>query len=264
MADTFISRRHDRWTALLLAGHILLLFTGFTVLAAVFEFPDVLRLPSAERLALFRADEGVIVPVYWMLAMTGFTQVLLTILLYRTLGPATATIGLLALVFGVLTGFGQAMGFGRWAVLVPWLAERMADPATTEAGREAVALLEGAFNRYAGMLVGEHLSNIAWGFWLFFAGMSIRRTALLDRRVGAAMIALSPLMWILAAEQLGLEWPVLGLLTDFGFPLLALIHFALAWQLLRRAENAPARPLGAGAAIAGILLYVGMIWPVVA
>jgi hypothetical protein len=264
MADTHISHRHDRWTALLLAGHIVLLFAGFTVLASAFQFPEVLRLSSADRLALFQANQAVIVPVYWTLAMTGFTQVLLTILLYRTLGPKAATAGLLALVFGVLTGFGQALGFGRWAILVPWLAERMADPATTEAGREAVALLEGAFNRYAGMLVGEHLSNIAWGFWLLFAGISIRRTALLDQRVGAAMILLSPLMWVLAAEQLGVEWPVLGLLTDFGFPLLALVHLALAWQLLRRDENAPARPLGAAAAIAGILLYGAMIWPVMA
>ncbi len=264
MTDTAISRRHDRWTAFLLAGHIVLLFAGFTILASVFQFPDVLRLPSAERLALFRAGEAVIAPVYWMLAMTGFTQILLTILLYRTLGPKAATAGLLALVFGILAGFGQALGFGRWAILVPWLAERMADPATTEAGREAVALVEGAFNRYAGMLVGEHLSNIVWGFWLLFAGLSIRRTGVLDRRVGAAMIVLSPLMWVLAAEQLGVEWPILGLLTDFGFPLLALIHFALAWQLLRRPENATAHPLGAGAVIVGILLYVAMVWPALA
>jgi hypothetical protein len=53
MADTHISHRHDRWTALLLAGHIVLLFAGFTVLASAFQFPEVLRLSSADRLALF-------------------------------------------------------------------------------------------------------------------------------------------------------------------------------------------------------------------
>jgi len=263
MNGTDIGKRHDYGTTLLLAGHIVLLFTGFTVLAAVFDFPDVLRLPAPERLALFEAGKAVIVPAYWVLAMTGITQVLLTVLLYRTLGAA-GTAGLLALVFGILTGFGQAMGFGRWAILVPWLAAQMSDPATTEAGREAVALIEGAFNRYAGMLVGEHLSNICWGFWLFFTGLSVRRTGLLDDRIGRAMMALSPLMWLLAAEQLGFDAPILGLLTDFGFPLLALIHFALAWQLVRRPQGGTAKPLGAGAAMVGIVLYVAMIWPAVA
>jgi hypothetical protein len=264
MNGTDIGKRHDRWTALLLTGHIVLLFTGFTVLAAVFDFPDVLRLPAPERLALFEAGKAVIVPAYWVLAMTGITQVLLTVLLYRTLGAAASTAGLLALVFGILTGFGQAMGFGRWAILVPWLAERMTDPATTEAGREAVALIEGAFNRYAGMLVGEHLSNICWGFWLFFTGLSVRRSGIVDERIGRAMVALSPLMFVLAAEQLGFEGPILSLLTDFGFPLLALIHFALAWEILRRPRDGTAKPLGAFAASVGLVLYVAMIWPALA
>ncbi|MBX3487807.1 DUF4386 family protein [Parvibaculum sp.] len=259
-----IDKTHDRWTALLLAGHIVLLFAGFTILAAVFDFPEVLRLPAPERLALFQDGQSVIMPTYWMLAMTGITQVLLTVLLWRTLGPAAGTAATLALVFGILTGFGQAMGFGRWAILIPWLAERMADPSTTEAGHEAIALMEGAFNRYAGMLVGEHLSNICWGFWLFFTGLTVRRSGVLDARIGRAMMALSPLMFILAAEQLGFEGPILGLLTDFGFPLLALVHFALAWQILRRPEGAAAQPLGIGAGVAGVVLYVAMIWPAIA
>lgn len=257
-------KAHDRWTAFALTGHILLLFAGFTILAAVFDFPNVLRLPAVERLALFQAGQSIIVPAYWTLAMTGVTQVFLTVLLWRTLGPAAGTVGVLALVFGILTGFGQAMGFGRWAILIPWLAERMTDPATTEAGREAVALIEGAFNRYAGMLVGEHLSNICWGFWLFFTGLSVRRSDIVDERIGRAMTALSPLMFVLAAEQLGFEGPILSVLTDFGFPLLALIHFALAWQILRRPQDGTAKPLGAFAASVGLILYVAMVWPALA
>src|SRR5690606_14537856 len=98
----------------------------------------------------------------------------------------------------------------------------------------------------------------------FFTGMAIRQTGLVDRRIGTAMVVLSPLMWILAAEQLGFEGPLLGLLTDFGFPLLALIHFALAWQLLLRPQDAAARPLGIPAAAMGLLLYAAMVWPALA
>jgi hypothetical protein len=47
-------------------------------------------------------------------------------------------------------------------------------------------------------------------------------------------------------------------------PLLALIHFALAWQLIRRPEDKQAQPLGLAAAVAGIVLYVAMVWPALA
>tara|TARA_R110000868_G_scaffold27716_2_gene104846 strand:- start:1065 stop:1886 length:822 start_codon:yes stop_codon:yes gene_type:complete len=263
------SRLGDRLTAFILIAHIAAMFAGFTLLADVFQFPDVLRYPAAERLALFRAHQSEIVPVYWMLAMTGFSQVLISVLLTPRLvegglGANGRDAARLALVFGVVAGFGQAMGYGRWAILVPWLAEQMADPTLSDAGREAVGLIEGAFNRYAGMLVGEHLSNIAWGFWLFFTGVAARQGGMFDRRVGTAMMMLSPLFALLAAEQMGFEGEILGVLTDFGFPVLALLHFALAAQLLRRKAGAAARPLGWLAAIVGVGLYAAMVWPVVA
>lgn len=43
-----------RGAAILIIVHILALFIGFTILANVFQFPEVLRLASSERLALYR------------------------------------------------------------------------------------------------------------------------------------------------------------------------------------------------------------------
>lgn len=254
----------NRLTAFILVAHIVAMFTGFTILADVFQFPEVLRFPAAERLALFRAHRDAIVPVYWMLAMTGFSQIFIAVLLARRFGARAGQAAWLALVFGVVAGFGAAMGYGRWAILVPWLAERMADPALSDAGREALGLIEGAFNRFAGMLVGEHLSNIASGFWLFFTGVAIRQGGVFDKRIGAVAIILSPLFWVLAAEQLGFDGRIVGVLTDYGFPVLALIHFALAWQLVRQREGGPAPRLGFGAAAAGAVLYGAMVWPAIA
>jgi len=256
------NKTSDYWTAFLLVAHILVLFTGFTLLAQIFDFPEVLRLSADERLARFAAASSIIIPTYWALAMTGFSQILISVLLAQSLRGGAPKLAQLSLVFGVVTGFGQAMGFGRWAILVPWLAERMADPTTSTTSRETIALLEGAFNRFAGMLVGEHLSNIAWGLWLAFTGLAILRARRLDRRLGGAMVILSPLMWLLASEQLGFASPVMTWLTDYGFPLLALIHFGLAWQLIRRPSDQEASDLGMLAYVIGAVLYAGMIWPV--
>jgi len=246
---------------LFLVLHILLLFGGFTLLAVEFQFPDVLRLPTEERLALFRENQPVIVATYWGLTMSGFTQVFAAVFLSLALRPYSGGLVTLGLIFGTITGLGQAMGFGRWAILMPYLAERMADPAIGEAAKEMIGLIEGSFNRYAGMLVGEHLSNIAMGFWLFFTGLAIRKSGVLDPRLGTMAIIVSPLLFVLAAEQLGYAESMLSLITNYGLPLLAILHFGLAWQLVRRHGTAPAPQLGVGFAAVAAILYAAMAAP---
>ena len=108
--------------------HIIILFGGFTALAVEFQFPDVLRLPTQERLALFRENQPIIVATYWALTMSGFTQIFAAVFLGLALRPYRGGLITLALIFGTITGLGQAMGFGRWAILMPYLAEQMADP----------------------------------------------------------------------------------------------------------------------------------------
>ncbi|MCE7997786.1 MAG: DUF4386 family protein [Rhodobiaceae bacterium] len=241
--------------------HIVILFGGFTALAVEFQFPDVLRLPTQERLALFRENQPVIVATYWALTMSGFTQIFAAVFLALALRPYRGGLITLALVFGTITGVGQAMGFGRWAILMPYLAEQMADPTISASAKEMIGLIEGSFNRYAGMVVGEHLSNIAMGFWLFFAGLGIRKSGVLDRRLGTMAVALSPILFILAAEQLGYAESALALITNFGLPLLAILHFGLAWQLIRRQGLDPAPNLGVGFAVTALVLYSTMVTP---
>jgi xanthosine utilization system XapX-like protein len=50
---------------------------------------------------------------------------------------------------------------------LPYFVTEAADPEKAQ----MAAMLEGAFNHYAGMLVGEHLANICWGV---LAGLDLR------------------------------------------------------------------------------------------
>jgi len=133
-----------------------------------------------------------------------------------------------------------------------------ADPAV-------IALLEGSFNRYAGMLVGEHLSNIAWGIFFISAAFAVLSSKVFDRRIGIIGVIGTPLFFVLAAEQLGLEGALLGLITDFGFPLLAVWHFAIAWSAFRF-DRAAWRGPALGASFWGVMgvLYLAMAWPAIA
>jgi hypothetical protein len=154
-----------RGAAVSILAHVLALCAGFSLLAMVFEFPEILRQPAPYRLALYLRNQTTVQAVYWMLAMTGFTQIAMAVFLHRSFREKDSTVLSFALVFGILTGILQTVGYIRWAVLMPYLAAQMADPAASTTTREAVALVEEAFNRYAGMALGEHTANLCLGLW---------------------------------------------------------------------------------------------------
>jgi len=245
----------DRVTAIILLVHIIVLFGCFVILGAVFEFPDVLRYPAAERFSLFSANHQVIQSAYWALTMTGVTQMLFSVLLLHSARAQHLPVGTIALIFGVLAGFCQALGFGRWVILIPYL---VAEAGVAE-NLDTAILLEGAFNRYSGMLVGEHLANIFWGIWLAAINIAFLKATDLSRGLCWFGLALSPFLMLLAGEQIGVSGEVLDPLVDFGFPLLAVWHILLAIQLLRRRGGLSFPPLTLVSVSFAVMFGAGMI-----
>ena len=143
-----------------LAGLLLiavpLAFNGaFALLAARFDYPDVLRRPTADVLA--------------------------------------------ALV--------QALGLMRWPFLVPYLAREAADPAASEARREAVDIVFQSFNRYLGVAVGEHLGYALTGAWTTLTGIALSQTAAAPTWLGIVGIAVGPVLMLCALEFVGRHEP---------------------------------------------------------
>ncbi|MCK5572923.1 MAG: DUF4386 domain-containing protein [Bacteroidetes bacterium] len=255
-------RLQYRGAAVSIFLHIIALFVGFTVLASVFEFPEILRQTSLYRLNLYREGQSVIQPTYWLLAMTGFTQIAMAVFLYRSFRERETTVLTFAVLFGILSGILQTLGFIRWAILIPYLAEQTAAPTATATTRETVALIEGAFNRYAGMAVGEHTASICLGLWTLLLGAAMVQNRLFDPRIGWVGIILSPLAFILALEQLGVSGWLLDAITDFGFPAWAVWLVVLAVSLLRTKPDTGEGPgLTWKTLIWTIVLYVVMMLP---
>ena len=249
-----------RGAAISIVAHVLALLAGFTLLSIAFEFPDILRQPAPYRLELYLRNQSTIQPAYWMLAMTGFTQMAMTIFLYRSFRDRDSAVLSFALVFGVLTGVFQTMGFIRWAILTPYLAAQMADPAASATTREAVALVEGAFNRYAGMALGEHTANICLGLWTGLLGIAMARAPLVDRRLAMGGVFVAPLAFVLALEQLGISGWLLEAVTLFGFPLWAVWLVLVAVSLLRTDGMSSLPPaMTWRTVLAGGLLYCAMV-----
>lgn len=235
-----------------LAGLLLiivpLVFTiCFTLLQMQFEYPDILRQPTADVLTKFQAGGPGLVAVWYVLTLTAVLFIPVVILVHRVLAEQQASTTLqVATVFGVVAGLSQTLGFLRWPFLVPFLSEAYLAPGASEAQQAAAAMVFEAFHRYAGMAVGEHLGYLSTSVWTFLVGLLMLRSPQFGRWLGLSGMALA----------LGVAS---GLLEPAGVPLVGAINAIsyLVWAawlvlvgvvlLMRRPGAVAAERVAAGA-----------------
>ena len=174
---------------------------AFALLAARFDYPDVLRRPTAEVLERFRDGGSGLVLLWWAFAMTAALMVPLVILLAESLVGVNGASGALVTIgafVGVLAATVQLLGLIRWPFLIPYLAREIDDPTASEARREAVDVVFQSMNRYLGVAVGEHLGYLLTGAWSVLAGFAMTESSatpswlgLIGVLVGLALIVCS-------------------------------------------------------------------------
>src|SRR5215210_7949973 len=95
---------------------------AFALLAARFDYPDILREPTADVLAKFRAAGSPLVLLWWAFALTAVLMVPLVILLSSAVSDADPTLIALATSLGVIAAVVQFLGLIRWPFLFPYHA----------------------------------------------------------------------------------------------------------------------------------------------
>src|SRR5437764_4437109 len=180
----------------------------FTLLQQLFEYPDILRQPTADILAKFAAGGSPLVAVWYVLTLTAVAFIPLTLLVHRVLAERDAPVLLwVATAFGVFAGLAQTLGFLRWPFLVPHLAQSYLAPGASEAQRAAAAMVFEAFHHYAGMAIGEHLGYLSTSVWTLLIAIVMLRSPLFGRwfglsgmllALGVATGLLEPAGWELA------------------------------------------------------------------
>lgn len=176
---------------------------AFALLAARFDYPDILRRPTAEVLEKFRAGGTQLILTWWAFALTALLMVPLVVLLTAAIGDADPVLLDVATVLGVLAGLVQLLGLIRWPFLVPYLARTDAEEGTTEARRQAVDVVFQSFNRYLGVAVGEHLGYLLTGAWTALAGVALTQTSATPSWVGVVGIVIGPLLMVCSLEFVG-------------------------------------------------------------
>lgn len=152
----------------------------FVLLGTQFEYPDILRQPTADVLTKFQAGGAPLLATWYVLTLTAVFFIPIVILVHLTLSQERPPAWLwLATTIGVLAGLVQALGFIRWPFVVPHLAAVYLDPASSEATRTAAAVVFEAFHRYAGMAIGEHLGYLFTATWSALIAIAMMRVGIL-------------------------------------------------------------------------------------
>ncbi len=214
------------WAAVFLIGLPIAFNVAFAMLAARFDYPDVLRLPTEEVLLLFRAGGSALVLLWWAFALTAVLLAPLVVLLASVLPGADGTLLLVGMIVGVLAAVVQFLGLVRWPFLVPYLAREAGDPASSPARLEAVDVVFQAFNRYLGVGVGEHLGYLLTGAWSALAGIAMTQSPATPGWLGVVGILAGLALILCSFEFVGrfepAGWELAGKLTPIAY---------VAWSL---------------------------------
>jgi len=178
-----------------------------SMLAARFDYPDILRRPTAEVLARFQAGGTQLVLVWWAFALTAVLMVPLVVMLSRAIGDADPTLLAVVTPIGVLAAAVQFLGLVRWPFLVPYLARASADAEASPARREAVDVIFQSFNRYLGVAVGEHLGYGLTGAWTTLSGVALTQTTEVPGWLGVLGIVIGPVLVLCSLEFVGVHEP---------------------------------------------------------
>jgi hypothetical protein len=209
-----------------LAGLLLILVpvgfsVCFTLLQMLFEYPDILRQPTADVLTKFAAGGSNLIAVWYALTLSAVLFIPVVVLFNQVLAEhAAPTVLRVATVFGIVAGLAQTLGFLRWPFLVPHLAQAYLEPGANEAQRAAAALVFDAFHRYAGMAVGEHLGYLSTSVWTFLVASLMLRSPLFGRWLGLCGMLLAVGIAVGMFEPAG--WDLAGTINTLSY---------LAWAL---------------------------------
>jgi hypothetical protein len=216
-----------------------------TLLAAAFDWPDILRQPADVVLPAFSAGGTSLVWIWfataWTYAVLAVPILLLPAVLGWSAGPALRA----ATTVGATSVLLSLIGFLRWVFVVPPLAESYVGGDATV--RAAIDAAWTAQHQFGGALLGEHLGQLLVIGWSITVSAIIVRTRALPRWLGVAGLAVSAVYLmnqgdILATAVPGFPvWELAGLIGSTGWGLwVATLGVTLLLRPLRGRSPSPA------------------------
>lgn len=202
-------------TGILLIIGAILVNIPYAMLITTFDYPDILRAPTAEILIRFASGGSRLIWTWLAFAWVGLPILLGILILPKALEDDLPTtrglvLGKLALFFGVTGAITQMIGLLRWSFVVPVLARLYTAPQATTATQEAVVAVFQAVHQYGGVVLGEHIGQTFTILWMILLSSSLLRQGKLPRWLPWAGFATAGVYILAQGELLATAMP--------GFP----------------------------------------------
>ena len=204
----------------------------FLMLGRAFEYPAILRKPTDYIMRQFKAGGASLRRLWYAFTFSTILFTPVPVMVQQVFQPDVPWFLAVGTAIGVLAGAVQFLGLIRWPFLVNTLADIYTRPASTQATRDAVAVVFEAFHRYAGVAIGEHLGYIFTGTWTVLLCAAIISTQLVSPLYG--WLGILPALGILVGvfEETGFESA--GLINAVSYILWSLWLIAFGVALLLR------------------------------
>lgn len=208
----------------------------YAILAAIFDYPQILRQPAVTVLARFAAGGPALVWAWYafMLAALALIPVALWLSIDADRLVRRPALAIGAGLAGALAGLAQAIGLARWVFVIPILARRP--------GAGFAAHGFDVINAYGGIAIGEHIGQLLTA--LFAAQLAALQRA--EGHTILARVGLVSAAGIAAGTGEGLALSLDGgggpfaVATIIGFLALSLWLVATGWTLARTPTEARA------------------------
>ena len=155
----------------------------YTLLIINFDYPDILRLPTAEILTRFQSSGNPLIYTWLAFAWVGLPMLFGAIMLKRILEKEGSLFLETATTLGVIGFIVQVIGLLRWVFVVPVLARIFTDPAADAVTKTAVAAVFTAVHQYGGVILGEHLGQLLIILWMSMISGIIQRSVIFSKWV---------------------------------------------------------------------------------
>jgi hypothetical protein len=142
------TRTTRRLAAATMAAAALLAIAGFTALGSVFDYPQILKSPTADILGLYRRHQGAVTSWFGVLMVSAALLAPAGILLGRLAGGSR---GRWIARLGVVAAAVQVTGLSRWVLLVPGISRNALDPTKTADAHRSFELV----HTWLGTVLGE-------------------------------------------------------------------------------------------------------------
>ena len=198
----------------------------FFLLGRRFDYPNILRSRTEDVLSRFQAG-GISLKLLWYgFMLTAVLLAPLAVLLGQVLSRDGLAIVPTATVVGVLAAVVQFVGLARWPFLVPTLARKYDDPASSEATREATVVVFESFHIYLGVAIGECLGYLFTGAWTVLVGVAMLQSSAFAAWLAWPGIAIGLFLVVGSLEFVGRfeekGWRLAGMIVPIAY---------IAWSL---------------------------------